>query len=95
MENMVEPYVEALKFLTPLSFDVITYGLIARLADPRREKLKDDGYNIAEWSAPPPVVVSDACHNFPYSGSIYIVAVFGPEAGCTFSPRVLAKGFRK
>ena len=51
MENMVEPYVEALKFLTPLSFDVLTFGLIARLADPSRKKLKDDGYNTAEWCA--------------------------------------------
>lgn len=49
MENMVEPYAEALKFLTPLSFDALTFRLISRLATPGRDKLKKDGYNIADW----------------------------------------------
>lgn len=30
--NMVEPYVEALGFLTPLGFDVLTFTIIDRLA---------------------------------------------------------------
>lgn len=30
--NMVEPYVEALRYLTPLGFDVLTFTIIDRLA---------------------------------------------------------------
>jgi Transcription- and export-related complex subunit len=30
--NMVEPYVEALRYLTPLGFDVLTFAIIDRLA---------------------------------------------------------------
>ena len=29
---MVEPYVEALRYLTPLGFDVLTFAIIDRLA---------------------------------------------------------------
>lgn len=51
MGNMVEPYVEALKFLSPLAFDVLSFRLISRLANPAREKLKEDKVNIADWCA--------------------------------------------
>ena len=49
MGNMVEPYVEALRFLSPLAYDVLSFRLIARLANPAREKLKEDKINVADW----------------------------------------------
>jgi len=47
--NMVEPYVEALRFMTPMGFDVLTFTIIERLAGSGRGKLKEDGVNISDW----------------------------------------------
>ena len=48
MPGMVLSISQALKFLTPLAFDVITFCIIRRLASPGR-KLKEDGINLEEW----------------------------------------------
>lgn len=48
MPGMVASISEALKYLTPLAFDVATFAVLCQLAS-RRRKLKDDGINLEEW----------------------------------------------
>ncbi len=48
MPGMVASISEALKYLTPLAFDVATFAILCQLAS-RRRKLKEDGLNLEEW----------------------------------------------
>ncbi len=48
MPGMVASISEALKYLTPLAFDVATFAILLQLAS-RRRKLKEDGINLEEW----------------------------------------------
>ena len=47
--NMVQPTVDSLKYIGPLSHDVLTYVVLDHLAQPSKSKLKSDGKNIEEW----------------------------------------------
>lgn len=38
--NLVEPVLEAMRHLTPLAFDVLTFLIVDKLASPGRQKLK-------------------------------------------------------
>ena len=46
--NMISPVTDAFKYLTSLSFDVLTYVIIEKLSE-GREKLKSDGQNVSLW----------------------------------------------
>ena len=46
---MAQPIVEALTYFSGLSFDVMSFLLIERLAASGRPKLKEDGINISDW----------------------------------------------
>lgn len=48
-DNIIAPVVDAFKFLTPLSFDVLIFYLLKSLSSPERDRLKEDGTNIASW----------------------------------------------
>ncbi|KAK9115903.1 hypothetical protein Sjap_014850 [Stephania japonica] len=47
--DMINPVVDAFKYLTQLEYDVLEYVVIERLAQGGRNKLKDDGLNVADW----------------------------------------------
>lgn len=47
--NQRGPVLEALVYISPLAHDVLMYAVVQRLASPRRDKVKDDGFNAAEW----------------------------------------------
>nr|CAG8487603.1 15373_t:CDS:10 [Entrophospora candida] len=46
--NLINPMVEACKYLTPLSYDVLTYLILSILAD-KKDKIKDDKLNVSDW----------------------------------------------
>ena len=46
---MAEPIVEALTYFSALSFDVMSFLIIERLAASGRPKIKEDGINISDW----------------------------------------------
>ncbi len=46
--SMIAPVVDALKYLTPLGYDVVTFVLLDMLSS-GREKLKSDGQNVSLW----------------------------------------------
>ena len=41
--------VDALKYLTPLGYDVLAFCVIECLADPNKEKMKQSDTNISDW----------------------------------------------
>ena len=59
---MAEPIVEALTYFSALSFDILSFLIIERLAASGRPKIKEDGINISDWLQVPlfPAVVSIA-----------------------------------
>jgi len=38
-----------MKYLTPMSFDVLTYMLLSHLSSPSKTRLKEDGLNVSLW----------------------------------------------
>ena len=46
--NMIAPVTDSFKYLTALSFDVLTFVVVSKLAE-GREKLKEDGQNVSLW----------------------------------------------
>jgi THO complex subunit 2 len=53
-DNLVEVMVDALRFVTPLSLDVLSHCILFRLAEnsadgTNRSRLKEDGLNVSQW----------------------------------------------
>lgn len=48
-DNFILPVVESLKFMTPLSYDVLSYSIIIAISDPDKDKMKVDSTNISSW----------------------------------------------
>ena len=46
--NQIEPVIDALRYMSLLSFDMLTFVVLTRLTS-GRDKIKDDGVNIADW----------------------------------------------
>jgi len=47
-DNMIPTVVDCMKYMSELSYDVLSFVLIDKLASPR-DKLKGDGVNISSW----------------------------------------------
>ena len=48
-DNMVQPLVDASKYLTDMGQDVLTYALLESLSKTTRSKVQDDGTSPAKW----------------------------------------------
>jgi hypothetical protein len=48
-DNLINPVVDSLKYLTSLSYDVLGYCLIETLASADRDRFKHDGTSISLW----------------------------------------------
>ena len=48
-DNLIEPVVDAAKYLTPLEYDVCSYALLEALANPARARIKSDGTHASLW----------------------------------------------
>ncbi|KAJ2491954.1 THO2 plays a role in transcriptional elongation [Coemansia sp. RSA 2050] len=48
-DNLVDPVVEAFRYLTPLDADVLFFVVLRILDGPASTKVKDDGVNAAHW----------------------------------------------
>ena len=47
-DNLIVPVVDMMKYLTPMSFDVLSYMLLVHLSS-NKTRLKDDGLSISLW----------------------------------------------
>ena len=48
-DNLIGPVVDSLKYLTSLSFDVLSYSIIEALNNPEKDRTKHDGTSISLW----------------------------------------------
>lgn len=48
-DNFIFPVVESLKFMTPLSYDILSYCIIVAISDAEKDKMKHDSTNLSTW----------------------------------------------
>lgn len=48
-DNLIEHVVDAVKYLTPLEYDVFSFSVLEALSQPSRERTKSDGTNASLW----------------------------------------------
>ncbi|KJH43484.1 hypothetical protein DICVIV_10490 [Dictyocaulus viviparus] len=48
-DNLIQPVVESLRFLTNLEFDILTYCIIEQLASPEKQQLKATDGKLSPW----------------------------------------------
>jgi THO complex subunit 2 len=48
-DNLAEPLIEALRTLTPIGYDILTFCLLDAFSQSDRPRMKDDGTNVAHW----------------------------------------------
>lgn len=48
-DNLANVVIQALRYVTNMGFDVLVFIILDALANPNKERLKDDGVNITDW----------------------------------------------
>ncbi|XP_012937232.1 THO complex subunit 2 [Aplysia californica] len=48
-DNLIGPVVDALKYLTSMSYDMLTFCIIEAIANPEKDRMKTDNMNISMW----------------------------------------------
>ncbi|VDM52574.1 unnamed protein product [Angiostrongylus costaricensis] len=48
-DNLIQPVVESLRFLTNLEFDILTYCIIEQLSSPEKQQLKASDGKLSPW----------------------------------------------
>ncbi|WFD41584.1 THO2 plays a role in transcriptional elongation [Malassezia psittaci] len=48
-DNLIEPVVDAAKYLTPVEYDIFSFSLIEALSNPEKDRTKSDGTNTSLW----------------------------------------------
>jgi THO complex subunit 2 len=47
--NLIDPVVDALRYITPFAKDMLAYCVIEAISNPKKERLKPGDINIGEW----------------------------------------------
>jgi THO complex subunit 2 len=48
-DNLASVVIQALRYATNMGFDVLVYIILDALANPHKERVKDDGVNTSDW----------------------------------------------
>jgi THO complex subunit 2 len=48
-ENLATVVIQALRYVTNMGFDVLVFIILGAFANPRKERVKDDGVNTSDW----------------------------------------------
>jgi len=48
-DNLIDPIVDSIRYLTPLAFDTLAFCLMEELQDESKDRLQPDGASIAQW----------------------------------------------
>ncbi|KAH9492653.1 THO complex subunit 2, partial [Bulinus truncatus] len=48
-DNLIGPVVDSLKYLTTVSYDMLTFCIIEAIANPEKDRMKTDNMNISLW----------------------------------------------
>ena len=70
--NMIDPLMDAVKFFSPLAFDVLTFVLVDELAR-NTGKIKDDGISTADWLTNLAVFTGMLCKKYPFSMEVHAI----------------------
>ena len=47
--NLTGVVIQVLKYSTNMSFDILVFVILDALANPDKERVKDDGVNTSDW----------------------------------------------
>ena len=68
-DNMIHVMVESMRFVAPLSLDVLCFCILQRLAGTmggvNRSRLKEDGVNVSQWLQSLETFIGALCRQFP------------------------------
>eukprot|EP00977_Amphora_coffeiformis_P022772 scaffold11454_cov168-Amphora_coffeaeformis.AAC.22 len=68
-DNMIKVMVESMRFVAPLSLDVLCFCILNRLTgsmgDASRSRLKEDGVNVSQWLQSLETFIGALCKQFP------------------------------
>jgi THO complex subunit 2 len=48
-DNLASVVIQALRYVTNMGFDVLMYVILDALANPHKERVKDDGVDTSDW----------------------------------------------
>lgn len=48
-DNLANVVIQALRYVTNMGFDVLVFIVLGALADPNKQRVKDDGVNTSDW----------------------------------------------
>ena len=48
-DNLATVVIQALRYVTTMGFDVLVFIVLGALADPNKQRVKDDGVNTSDW----------------------------------------------
>ena len=48
-DNLANVVIQALRYVTNMGFDVLVFIILDALANPDKDRLKDDGVNTTDW----------------------------------------------
>jgi len=48
-DNLASVVIQALRYVTNMGFDVLVFIILDALANPNKDRVKDDGVNTADW----------------------------------------------
>lgn len=48
-DNLANVVIQALRYVTNMGFDVLVFIILDALANPNKDRVKDDGVNTSDW----------------------------------------------
>lgn len=72
---MTEPILDAMRYLTPFGYDVLSFTVVHQLGASGRDKLKADGLNISDW-------LQVSSHADPVLVLSFVLMQSGPLPSC-------------
>lgn len=68
-DNMIQVMVDAMRFVAPLSLDILCFCILSRLSGSdggvNRSRLKEDGVNVSQWLQSLETYIGALCKRFP------------------------------
>jgi THO complex subunit 2 len=68
-DNMIQVMVDAMRFVAPLSLDILCFCILSRLSGGdggvNRSRLKEDGVNVSQWLQSLETYIGALCKRFP------------------------------
>ncbi|BFZ15044.1 hypothetical protein BsWGS_18083 [Bradybaena similaris] len=63
-DNLIGPVVDAFKYLTSISYDMLTFCIIEAIANPEKDRMKTDNMNISLWLQSLAIFAGSICRKY-------------------------------